>query len=128
MFIDKDSIIIDNIKMGQYLVQAQYQYNKLWGDDTGRNLAGAFSGTFKGIFPKLILQFRALTKDEIELIVPILDSASQSVTYYDPQNKANTTIETYSGDYEIVNKNIIGDEGAKNEGFSVSFIAVSKRV
>lgn len=39
MFIDKDSIIIDGISMGQYLVQAQYDYNKLWSQDTGRNLA-----------------------------------------------------------------------------------------
>ena len=132
MFIDKNSITITanntTINAGDYIVQAQYQYNKLWGDDTGRNLAGTFSGTLKGQFPKLILQFRALTKNELELIVPILDSARQNVTYYDPFKKQLITIETYTGDYEIVNKNIIGNEGAKNEGFSVSFIAVSKRV
>ena len=101
--------------MGQYLVQAQYSYNKLWGDDTGRNLAGDFSGTLKGIFPKLILQFRALTKLELENIVPILDSARQTVSYYDPYKKAQTTMSTYTGDYEITNKNIIGENGSKNE-------------
>ena len=30
MFINKDSIIINNISMGQYLLQAKYEYNKLW--------------------------------------------------------------------------------------------------
>ena len=132
MFIDKNSIIITangtTINMGQYLVQAQYGYNKLWGEDTGRNLKGDFSGTLMGIFPKLILQFRALDKNELELITPILDAPRQSVTYYDPYKKQNITMTTYTGDYEIVNKGIVGDEGYKNEGFSVSFIAISKRV
>lgn len=127
MFVDKNSIIINSISMGQYLVEAKYGYNKLWASDTGRNLAGKMSGTLVGIFPKLTLQFRKLTKAELELIVPILDSATQSLTYYDPNKKANTTITTYTGDYEIVNDSIIKNN-TKNEGFQISFIAVSKRV
>ena len=127
MFIDKNSIIINNISMGQYLVEAKYAYNKLWASDTGRNLAGKMSGTLVGIFPKLTLQFRKLTKAELELIAPILDSSTQSLTYYDPNKKANTTITTYTGDYEIVNDSIIKNN-TKNEGFQISFIAVSKRV
>lgn len=39
MFIDKDSIIINNVSMGQYLVEAKYGFNKLWSSDSGRNLA-----------------------------------------------------------------------------------------
>lgn len=127
MFIDKDSIIINNVSMGQYLVEAKYGYNKLWSSDSGRNLAGVQSGTLIGIFPKIILEFRKLTKSELEVIVPILDSANQTVTYYDPNKKENITIETYTGDYEIVNKYIIGTN-RKNEGFSCSFISTRKRV
>ena len=126
MFINKNSIIINGVSMGQYLVEAKYGYNKLWASDSGRNLAGEQSGTLIGIFPKLILQFRALTKDELEVIVPILDSQNQTTTYYDPFKKALTTITTYTGDYEIVNKNIV-DSDSPNEGFSCSFIAVRKR-
>lgn len=127
MFINTNSIIINNVSMGQYLVEAKYGYNKLWSSDSGRNLAGTQSGTLIGIFPKIILQFRKLTKSELEIIVPILDSARQSVTYYDPNKKTNVTMTTYTGDYEIVNKNIINGN-RKNEGFSCSFIAISKRV
>lgn len=127
MFLDKNSIIINGINMGQYIVQAQYSYNKLWSSDSGRNLAGVQSGTLIGIFPKIILQFRKLTKAELETIIPILDSARQNITYYDPNKKQNITIETYTGDYEIVNKYIIGTN-RKNEGFACSFIATSKRV
>lgn len=127
MFIDRNSITINGINMGQYIVQAQYSYNKLWSSDSGRNLAGVQSGTLIGVFPKIILQFRKLTKDELEVIVPILDSARQNFTYYDPNKKEIITIETYTGDYEIVNKYIIGTN-RKNEGFTCSFIATSKRV
>ena len=126
MLINKDSITINNVSMGQYLVQAEYQYNKLWSSDSGRNLAGVQSGTLIGIFPKLVLQFRKLTQAELEIIVPILDSANQTVTYYDPNKKQSTTMTTYTGDYSIVNKSIINSDH-KNEGFSCSFIAVRKR-
>ena len=127
MFIDKNSIIINGVNMGQYLVEAKYGFNKLWANDSGRNLAGVMSGTLLGIFPKLILQFKPLTKSELEIIAPILDSASQTVTYYDPNKKTNVTMTTYTGDWENTNKNIIKDN-VTNEGFSCSFIAVRKRV
>lgn len=126
MFINKNSIVINNVSMGQYLLQATYGYYKLWSKDTGRNLAGSNSGTLLGIFPKLILQFRKLTKEELEIITPILDSARQTLTYYDPTKQANVTMNTYTGDYEIVNKQIISGN-ARNEGFSCSFISIKKR-
>lgn len=127
MFVDKNSITINDVSMGQYLVEAKYGYNKLWAEDSGRNLAGVQGGTLIGIFPKIILQFRRLTKNELETIVPILDAATQTVSYYDPNKKEQITMTTYTGDYEIVNKRII-ESNVKNEGFSCSFIAVRKRV
>ena len=131
MFIDKNSIQIkvgsgSYINMGQYITEAKYSYNKLWSSDTGRNLAGTNSGTLVGIFPKIILQFRKLTKSELELIVPLLDSAKQKVKYYDPRKKATVEMDTYTGDYEISNKGIL-NRGRKNESFSCSFIAIKKR-
>jgi methanogenic corrinoid protein MtbC1 len=72
------------------------------------------------------MQFRALTKTELETISSVLDSATQSLQYYDPSKKANVTITTYTGDWEIINKNIINAFG-KNEGFSIAFISTKKR-
>ena len=126
MFINKDSIVINGVNMGQYLVEARYGYNKLWDGKSGRNLAGSMVSTLVGIFPKLILQFRPLTKTELEIIVPILDSARQTTSYYDPNKKVQTAMTTYTGDYEIVNKHIISGN-AKNEGFSCSFISTTRR-
>ncbi len=126
MFIDKDSIIINNVSMGEYILEAKFGYHKLWGKDSGRNLAGSQSGTLLGIFPKITLQFRKLTRSEVELLAPIFDSANQTTRYYDARKKAKITMETYSGDWELTNKNFI-DENEKNEGFSWSVISTKRR-
>lgn len=123
MFIDKNSIIVNNISMGQYLLSAKYEYNKLWGSDTGRNLAGKMTGTLVGIFPKLILTFRKLTQSEMNIIAPILDSGSQTVVYYDPSLNRNVTLSTYTGDYGYSNNRITN----KNESFECSFISRERR-
>lgn len=126
MFINPNSLIVNNINLGKYIVQATYSYNKLWSSDSGRNLAGEQSGTFVGIFPKIVVQFRKLTRAELETLAPVLDSARQTVQYYDPNKKAMTTMTTYTGDYEVVNKGIIGH--IKNEGFQISFISTKRRL
>lgn len=130
MFIDKDSIVINGVNMGQYLVEAKFAYNKLWGNDSGRNLAGTMSGSLIGIFPKIVLQFGPLTKEQLTTgnpsIIQILDNPTQTLTYYDPNKKTNVTMTTYTGDYELTNKRVINDN-ATNEGFSCSFIAIRKR-
>ena len=131
MFLNKDSLQVkisggNYISLGQYLVEAKYSYNKLWASDSGRNLAGKQTGTLIGIFPKIIVQFRKLTQSELEILVPILDSATQTLKYYDPNKKTYVEMETYTGDYEITNKSII-DINHKNDGFQISFIARQRR-
>ena len=130
MFIDKNSLQAKEgsnsyINLGQYLVEVEYQYNKLWSSDSGRNLAGKQSGTLVGIFPKIVVQFRKLTKSELETIRPILDAPTQTLKYYDPY-KGTIEMETYTGDWKVSNKNIINGN-TKNEGFQISFIAVEGR-
>ena len=122
VFIDKNSVIINGVSMGQYIVEAKFSYPKLWASDSGRNLAGKMTGTLICIFPKHILQFRPLTKEEKNIIAPILDSSYQQVTYYDVNKNKNITMTTYTGDWELTNKNL-----NQNEGFSCSFISAEKR-
>ena len=124
MYIDKNSIVINGVNFGQYLTEVEYQYNKLWGPDSGRNLAGEQSGTLLGVFPKFVLNFRKLTPTEMELLVPIFDSAVQNFTYYDPSKQEKITIQTYTGDYNFSNNRVNG----KNSDFEISFIAVRARV
>ena len=128
MFLDKDGLIIDGINMGQYITEVEYGYNKLWASDSGRNLAGVQTGSLIGIFVKLKVNFRKLTKSELELIAPILDKATQNVTYYDPVLKKKYTMSTYTGDWATLNRNIFTNVAKANESFSISFIARKKRV
>ena len=126
MFVNKDSIEINGVSMGQYIVEAKFGYNKLWGEDSGRNLNGDMVATLIGIYPKLTLQFRKLHKSELYVLAPIFDSARQTVVYHDPIKKNDVTLTTYTNDWEVINKYIVGN-GRKNEGFSVSFISCYKR-
>lgn len=122
MYDDKDSIIIDGINIGQYITEAKFGYNKLWSNDTGRNLAGNMVGTFKGIFPKITLKFRSLEKEELNIIAPLLNKARQNLQYYDPEKNKKITIETYTGDWELVSRSI--EDG---QPFSCAFISTKKR-
>lgn len=123
MFINKDSIMVNGISMGQYILQARYEFNKLWGNDTGRNLAGKMSGTLIGIFPKITLTFKKLTRAEMNIIAPILDSSTQTVKYYDPATNATKTLTTYTGDWNYTNKRI----AEKNDSFEIVFISRERR-
>lgn len=137
MFIDVNSIQIKKpggsyISLGNYngkclIAEAKYGYHKLWGKDTGRNLAGVNSGTLIGIFPKITIQFNKLTRAQLEALIPILDNAEQIVKYYDPFLGRANEISTYTNDYEVTNKQMLKDDRHRNEGFSVAFISNKKR-
>lgn len=128
MFIDKDSLVVDGIKLGEYVTEVKYGFNKIWAEDSGRNLAGTQSGTLIGIFPKLEVTFKKLTREELERLAPILDKATQNVTYYDPVKKELYTMSTYTGDWSTLNRNSFENVARANEDFSISFIARKKRV
>ena len=128
MFIDKDSLIVNGVNFAEYVTEVKYGYNKLWAEDSGRNLAGTQSGTLIGIFPKLEVSFKKLTREELETIAPILDKATQNVTYYDPIKKGLYTMSTYTGDWATLNRNTFENVARANETFSISFIARKKRV
>jgi hypothetical protein len=134
MFIDADSLQVKrpsdtnyiNLGKDEYITEARYGFNKVWADDTGRNLSGKMSGTLIGIFPKIVVSFAPLTKTQIETITPILDAPNQLLKYYDPTKQQTITMETYTGDYEIPQDNIV-DENSKSQSFEISFIAIAKR-
>ena len=114
------------IDLGQYLVEVEYQYPKLWANDSGRNLKGLQTGTLIGIFPKIICQFKRLTKSQLETLAPILDASTQTIRYYDPIKQAYYEMDTYTGDWSVKNNYVLGND-RKNQGFQISFIARGKR-
>lgn len=118
------------IDLGPYLLEVEFQYPKLWANDSGRNLKGKQTGTLIGIFPKIICQFRKLTKSELETLSPILDAPTQKIRYYDPMKQAYYEMDTYTGDWSTKNNGIVENSNRrvyKNAGFQISFIAREKR-
>ena len=128
MLTDKDSLIVWGYKLAPYLVEVEYGWNKVWGSDTGRNtLNGEYSGTMIGIAPKLKLTFGKLTREEIELISPILNSATQPVKYYDPDLKRINEMNTYTGDWSTLQKTTFSQVARAGKSFSISLIAKKPR-
>lgn len=124
-----NDLVINSVNITPYLIDIKFGYNKIWGKDTGRNtLSGKYTGTLLGIFPKIVCTFGKLTQTQIEELIPILDSATQSVTYYDPNKKQTQTITTYSGDYELEQKCLFSNVAKAGEPFNISFIATDRRV
>ena len=132
MFIDKINGLQAKVgsgsyvDLGPYLLEVEYQYPKLWANDTGRNLKGKQTGTLIGVFPKIICQFKKLTKEQLEILQPILDAPTQTLKYYDPMKKAYYEMQTYTGDWAVKNNYVLGSS-RKNQGFQISFIAREKR-
>ena len=67
-----------------------------------------------------------MSKEDLEIISPIIDSQEQTLQYYDPNFKKMVTLQTYTDSYEYLDKNIIQDR-IKNESFEVAFISRKKR-
>ncbi len=123
MLIDKNSLIIDGIKMAQYLTKVKFGYHKIWSSDTGRNMAGTNSGTLVGIFPKITMTFRRLNDEEIGIVLSLFNKAENKVTFYNPDlKKAIYNMSCYSNDQEFEQSNF-----GKIEGYSCAVVSNKKR-
>ena len=123
MLIDKDSLIIDGVKMAQYLTKVKYGYHKIWSSDTGRNMAGSNSGTMVGIFPKITMTFRKLNEEEIDTVLSLFNKAENKVTFYNPDlRRIISNMSCYSNDQEYEQDNF-----GKVKGYTCSVISNKKR-
>lgn len=123
MLIDKDSLIIDGVKMAQYLTKAKFGYHKIWSSDTGRALSGDNSGTLKGIYPKITMTFRKLNEEEVGIILSLFNKAECKVTFYNPDLKKKiVNMSCYSNDQEMEQQYL-----GKIEGYSSAVISNKKR-
>ena len=120
--IDKNSIKIDGISMGNYLIGATIGYYKLWSSDSGRNMAGTNTGTLLGIFPKIQLNFRSMTDSELTTILKLLNKANMTLTYWDTELQQEKSLSCYAGDVEIPVKKL-----GKYQSFNASVISNAKR-
>lgn len=54
-----------NGKVIKKIIDYDIQRNKLWGSDSGRNMAGSNKGSLVGRYPKLLLNIGKTTSDEM---------------------------------------------------------------
>ena len=98
----------------------------LWGDDTGRNSnSGVFSGTFRGYFTNLHIEFASTTKEEMLAIksvfeVPIIEN----LTFPNSSTSAETYTENF---YGTAIKSELDDWEAKYRPFGIDLVAVRPR-
>ncbi len=103
------------------LVTYEIERNKLWGSDTGRNMAGDNKGTLVGIFPKLYLEFGPMTDDELQKIEDILDTASIECVYYNNKYKKACRANYYAGNYKT---KLRRKKDMTYKGFTVNLIPI----
>ena len=118
MFIDKDSIIVNGISLGQYITEASFGFYDTWSSDTGYTLSNKFTGTFKGTFPKITVKFaKGLSQTAITTLTnSIFRTVIQTVVYDDPDGTTKT-IQTHKGDLAIKYNGI-----NKHAGFGYDFV------
>lgn len=118
MFDIKDSIIVNDISLGQYITEATFGFYDTWSSDTGYTLSNKFTGTFKGTFPKITVKFaKSLDKETIIMLTNnIFRTVIQTVTYRDPSGTTKT-IFTHKGDLALKYGGI-----NKHDGFAYDFV------
>lgn len=119
MFIDKNSLIINDLNMSKYITEATFGFYDTWSSDTGYNtLSGNFTGTFKGTYPKITIKFaKSLSIEDLKILTTtIFRTVTQTITYDDPDG-TRKTINTHKGDLSLRFTGI-----KKKDGFSYDFV------
>ncbi len=103
----------------------------LWGDDTGReSMAGKYSGTFVGWFPKIKLPFGSTTINEMNTIKNLIERPIVSLTY--PLDRDYKGIKAGKGYTEQFYGTAITAEFDNYKGkykpFEIELVAVERRL
>lgn len=103
----------------------------LWGEDAGReNMAGTYSGTFVGYFPKIKLPFGSTTISEMNTIKELLEKPIVNLTYpLDRDYKGIAAGKAYTEKFygTAITAEFDNYKG-KYKPFTVEFVAVERRI
>ena len=84
------------------LMQYEVAYNKLYADDTGRDLDGNNRATLIGIFPKLQVKVGSYTEQEMSEFLKQVNKAELKISWYDPEIKTlRNGISYYINDFNV---------------------------
>lgn len=117
-------LLIDGWKVPK-LVQYDVEYNKLWGEDSGRDLTGTNKATLVGIYPKIYVQVGEFTRSEMKMFLQKVNKKEFKIDYYDEQyGKMHTGVSYYINDYKISLKS---SKRMIYKGFDFNLIPNKKR-
>lgn len=107
------------------LIKYEIAYNKLWADDSGRDMAGNNKGTLIGIFPKIQVQVGPFDEDEMKTFLQKVNKAELKINWYDPEIKdIRSGVSYYINDFTVSPKNT---KTMKYNAFSFNLIPNKKR-
>lgn len=107
------------------LIKYEIAYNKLWADDSGRDMAGNNKGTLIGIFPKIQVQVGTFNEDEMKTFLQNVNKAELTISWYDPEIKGiRSGVSYYINDFTVSPNNT---KTMKYNGFSFNLIPNKKR-
>lgn len=97
----KQVLIIDGWEIPK-LIKYAVNYNKLWADDSGRDMSGENKGTLIGFFPKLTVEVGEFNADEMKTFLSKVNKAKINIDWYDAEIKGmRNGISYYINDFTI---------------------------
>lgn len=110
----------DFLKLCKYKITPE----PTWGSDAGRdNMAGAFSGTFKGYFTNITLSFGRTTQTEMTNIKNAFEHATFPFTYPSDKTGLDVTEQFYGTAIPAEKESLKG----KYLPFEITLVAVERR-
>lgn len=105
------------------LIKYEVAYNKLWADDSGRDMAGNNKATLIGIYPKIQVDVGSFSAEEMSEFLKRANKAELSVSWYDAEGmKRWQNVSYYINDFAVSLKS-----NGKYNGFSFNLIPNKKR-
>ena len=120
----KQVLFVDGWRVPK-LIQYEIGYNKLYAEDSGRDLDGNNRATLIGIFPKLQVKVGSYDEQEMSEFLKKVNKPELRISWYDPEIKGmREGISYYINDFNISLKRA----GLMiYEGFSFNLIPNQKR-
>lgn len=121
---NKQVLYVDGWRVPK-LIQYEIGYNKLYADDSGRDLDGNNKATLIGIFPKLQVKVGSYTEQEMSEFLKKVNKPELLISWYDPEIKGiRSGISYYINDFNVSVKRT---EPMTFNGFSFNLIPNKKR-
>ncbi len=122
--MERQMLYIDGWKVPK-LIKYEVAYNKLWADDSGRDMAGNNKATLIGIFPKIQVQVGSFDEGEMYNFLKKVNKAELKVSWYDQELRGmRENLSYYINDFSISLKNA---NSLKYDSFSFNLIPNRKR-